>query len=180
MKPFHVGQGTRYKLSRTLILLSPGISCLCHINFICTGSLWCTLYWLFLRYLYLIQLTDLSICEGTDTMKIRVSDQLGAMLYFPLDKSAEVFTSHPRTTVTARQEGSGPTHCNDRQLTLTIMSPLLMLTRAHPFSFHWEGMRSERWRKAEWKSGIKERGWLASSQGKNTDFWAPDSLPPWW
>ena len=63
-------------------------------------------------------------------MKIRVSDQSGAMLYFPLDKSAEVFSSHPRTTVTARQEGSGLTHCNDRQLTLTIMPPLLMLTIA--------------------------------------------------
>lgn len=38
---------------------------------------------IFVCYLYLIQLTDLSMCEGTDTMKIMVSDQLGAMLYFP-------------------------------------------------------------------------------------------------
>lgn len=82
-------------------------------------------YIFFVCYLYLIQLADVSMCEGTDTMKIRVSDQSDAMLYFPHDKSAEVFASHPRTTVTARQEGSGPTHCNEGQLTLTIM-PLLL------------------------------------------------------
>lgn len=90
-------------------------------------------------------------------MKIRVSDRSGAMLYFPLDKSAQVFTSHPRVTVTARQEGSGPTHCNDRQLTLTIMPPLLTLTRAHPFLFRRDGMQKE-WRKGEWREGKKEGG----------------------
>lgn len=34
-------------------------------------------------YLYLIQLTDLSMCEGTDTMKIMVSDQSGCHALFP-------------------------------------------------------------------------------------------------
>lgn len=87
-------------------------------------------------YLHLIQLTDLSMSEGTDTMKIRVSDQWAAMLYFPLDKFTKVFTSHLHTVVTARQEGSSQTHDNDRQLTLTIMPLLLTLKRARPLSFH--------------------------------------------
>lgn len=72
-------------------------------------------------------------------MTIRVSDQSGAMLYFPPDKSAEVSTSHPCTTVTAQQEGSSPTHCNDRQLTLIIIPLLLMPKHVRiPFSFHLE------------------------------------------
>lgn len=146
------------------------------------GSLWCTLYWFFVCYLYLIQLADLSMCEGTDTMKIRVSDQSGAMLYFPPDKSAEVFTSHPGIVVTARQDGSSPTHCNDRQLTLTIIPLLLMLTRAHPFSLHWEGMqreiegkmeerREERWEKRGRLTGIQARKkdqFLSSRQSATT------------
>lgn len=122
-----------------------GISCLCHINFIWT-SRWAIFDVLYIDlrvylcacvyYLHLIQLTDLSMSEGTDTMKIRVSDQWAAMLYFPLDKFTKVFTSHLHTVVTARQEGSSQTHDNDRQLTLTIMPPLLTLKRARPLSFH--------------------------------------------
>lgn len=83
---FHVGQSSRCRLSLALTLLRPGIGCLCHINFMWTGRqaafdvVWVDI---FVCCLYLIQLTDLSMCEGTDTMKIMVSDQLGAMLYFP-------------------------------------------------------------------------------------------------
>lgn len=149
------------------------------------GRLWCTLYWFFVCYLHLSQLADLSVCEGTDTMKTRVSDQSGAMLYFPLDKSAEVFTSHPRTTVTGRQEGSGPTNYNDRQLMLTIMPPLPVLTRAHPFSFHWEWRQGEREREID---GGRESGEVGKEREadwhpvrkKRLIFWAPDSLPLQW
>lgn len=124
---------------------TPRLSCLCHINFIWT-SRWAIFDVLYIDlrvylcacvyYLHLIQLTDLSMSEGTDTMKIRVSDQWAAMLYFPLDKFTKVFTSHLHTVVTARQEGSSQTHDSDRQLTLTIMPPLLTLKRARPLSFH--------------------------------------------
>lgn len=120
-------------------------------------------------YLHLIQLTDLSMSEGTDTMKIRVSDQWAAMLYFPLDKFTKVFTSHLHTVVTARQEGSSQTHDNDRQLTLTIMPPLLTLKRARPLSFHCEGMQRGRGGK-KLSIGKEGGGRLASSQGKRQFF----------
>lgn len=125
----------------------------------------CILIVLFITYIWSGWLTCLSVTG----LKIRVSDQSGAMLYFPLDKCTKVFSSHPRTAVTARQEGSGQTHCNNRQLTLTIMPPLLILTKAYPFSFQRErGRKRERWRwrKGEWRGWKKEDSWLASSQGK--------------
>lgn len=136
-----------------MTFLRPGIRCLCHINFIWPGR-WAVFDVLcvdvFVCYLYLIQLTDLSMCEWTDTIKIRVSDQSGAMLYFPLDKSGKVFTFHPCTTVTARQDGSSPIHCNDRQLTLTIMPLFPVLTtlrRDTERAREMEVGRVERWAK---------------------------------
>lgn len=168
VKLFHVGQSSRCRLSLTLFLWrSSGLASAAYVILISCGLvdgqplMYFVLIFL-VCYLHLIQLTDLSMCEGTDTMKIMVSDQSGAMLYFPLDKSGEVFTSHPRTTVTVWQERSVLIHCNDRQLTLTIMPQFLMLTRAHPFSFHWKGMQKERegWRQGEWRGGKKtEADW---------------------
>jgi len=50
---------------------------------------------------YLIQLTDLSVSEATDAMKIRVSDQSGAVLDFLHNEFTKVFTSYPHAVVTA-------------------------------------------------------------------------------
>lgn len=77
---FHVGQCSQCRLFLTPTLLRPGISSLCHMNCKWTGwwagfDVLCDDFCVCVRYWYLILLTFLSTCEGTDTMKIRVSDQ---------------------------------------------------------------------------------------------------------
>lgn len=159
-KLFHVGQSSWCRLSLPVTILRPGIRCLCHINFIWPGR-WTVFDVLcvdvFVCYLYLIQLT-----AWTDTIKIRVSDQSDAMLYFPRDKSGEVFTFHPCTTVTARWDGSSPIHCNDRQLTLTIMPLFPVLTtlwrdteRAREMEI-WESREVGKMMEADWHL-VKEK-----------------------
>ena len=100
---------------------------------------------------------------------------VGCHALFPPSTNPPKF-SHliPCTTVTARQEGSSPTHCSDRQLTLTIMPLLLMLTRAHPFSFHWEGRKRESER--DWgrevgreSAEVRKRGRLTGIQTRKKD-----------
>lgn len=105
------------------------------------------------------------------------------MLYFPLDKFAEVFTSHPPHHGDSPTGGARPdtlqrqtAHAdNNATVAHADKSPSFLISLRRDAGREMEDGRVDRW-------GKKEGCWLAPWRGKEkkTHFWDPCRLSPQW